>query len=298
MEHIGIDVHKRDSQLCVITRKGEVLEQRIRTERKSFAELFGKRARARILVEASTESEWVARCLEGLGHEVVVGDPNFAPMYASRDRRVKTDRRDARALAEACRLQAYRPAHRISDQQHHVRFGGGFGVIHFRRSAGSTPQSVLRPPEGRLRPRAGGLTGDEGLRCRAATGSLWPPKVDQVNTAAKARACAIGGTRSLGAHADQVHQPGGSPASPRRLPSSTDGWTRGIRSPGQRAPVARKIAVQSGTAVGGDARPEQGDRAARWNECEVGSAGRAGGAIAQHAECRADYCDSFCRSAG
>jgi transposase len=121
MEYIGIDVHKRDSQVCIITQKGEVLEQRIRTERKSFAELFGKRARARILVEASTESEWVARCLEGLGHEVVVGDPNFAPMYASRDRRVKTDRRDARALAEACRLRAYRPAHRISDRQHHVR---------------------------------------------------------------------------------------------------------------------------------------------------------------------------------
>jgi transposase len=89
MEYIGIDVHRRDSQVCVITLKGEVLEQRIRTERKSFAELFGKRSRARILIEASTESEWVARCLEGLGHEVVVGDPNFAPMYASRDRRVK-----------------------------------------------------------------------------------------------------------------------------------------------------------------------------------------------------------------
>jgi transposase len=89
MEHIGIDVHKRDSQVCIITRKREVLEQRIRTERKSFAESFGKRARARILVEASTENGWVARCLEGPGHEVVVGDPNFAPMYASRDRRVR-----------------------------------------------------------------------------------------------------------------------------------------------------------------------------------------------------------------
>jgi hypothetical protein len=45
-------VHKRESQVC-------------------------------ILVEASTESEWVARCLEELGHEVVVADPNFALMYAS-----------------------------------------------------------------------------------------------------------------------------------------------------------------------------------------------------------------------
>ena len=52
--------------------------------------------------------------LEGLGHEVVVADPNFAPMYATRTRKVKTDRRDARALAEAGLLGAYRPAHRLS----------------------------------------------------------------------------------------------------------------------------------------------------------------------------------------
>jgi transposase len=33
---------------------------------------------ARNLVEASTESEWVAQHLEALGHEVIVADPNFA----------------------------------------------------------------------------------------------------------------------------------------------------------------------------------------------------------------------------
>jgi transposase len=63
----------------------------------------------------------VARCLEALGHEVIVADPNFAPMYAQRSRKVKTDRRDARALAEACVLGAYRRAHRLSEDQRHVR---------------------------------------------------------------------------------------------------------------------------------------------------------------------------------
>src|SRR5439155_13601572 len=48
-------------------------------------------------------------------------DPNFAPMYAQRTRKVKTDRRDARALAEACLLGAYRRAQRRSDEQRHVR---------------------------------------------------------------------------------------------------------------------------------------------------------------------------------
>jgi transposase len=121
MEHIGIDVHKLESQLCILTEDGEILERRIRTQRERFAAVLAERAPAKVLIEASTESEWVARCLEQLGHEVVVADPNFAAMYATRSRRVKTDRRDARTLAQACRLGAYRPAHRTSDQQRHVR---------------------------------------------------------------------------------------------------------------------------------------------------------------------------------
>ena len=55
------------------------------------------------------------QCLEELGHEVVVADPNFAPMYGTRTRRVKTDKRDARALANACVSGTYREAHRTSE---------------------------------------------------------------------------------------------------------------------------------------------------------------------------------------
>jgi transposase len=121
MDSIGIDVHKNNSQVCILTEEGELIERRVRTTRARFAAVLGGRKAARILIEASTESEWVARCLEALGHEVVVADPNFAAMYATRSRRVKTDRRDARTLAEACRLGAYRPAHRCSDEQRNVR---------------------------------------------------------------------------------------------------------------------------------------------------------------------------------
>ena len=67
MEYVGIDLHKKESQICLLTETGEVIERRIRTEYQRFAEVLGGRPRARILVEASTESEWVARCLEALG---------------------------------------------------------------------------------------------------------------------------------------------------------------------------------------------------------------------------------------
>ncbi|HEY8234107.1 MAG TPA: hypothetical protein VIJ10_15700, partial [Vicinamibacteria bacterium] len=78
---------------------------------------FKDRQHSRVLIESSTESEWVARYLERLGHEVVVADPNYAAMYAERTRRVKTDNRDADALFEANRTGVYRPAHRRSDAQ-------------------------------------------------------------------------------------------------------------------------------------------------------------------------------------
>src|SRR5499426_1796204 len=114
VDHVGMDVHKKDSQLCILSEDGELREQRIPTEAGRFRDVLGSRPPARILIESSTESEWVARCLEALGHEVIVADPNFAPMYATRSRKVKTDRRDARALAEGCVLGAYRRAHRLS----------------------------------------------------------------------------------------------------------------------------------------------------------------------------------------
>jgi transposase len=121
MDTIGLDLHKRESQLCMIGFGGEVTEKRIVTSSERFTAVLGGRAPCRILLEASTESEWVARHLESLGHEVIVADPGFAPMYATRSKKVKTDKRDARTLAEACLLGAYRATHRVSAAQRHVR---------------------------------------------------------------------------------------------------------------------------------------------------------------------------------
>lgn len=121
MDSIGFDLGKVASQICVITGDGELIERRLKTDRQHLSQFFAGRSPARVLLETGTESEWVARHLESLGHEVVVADTNFASMYATRSRRVKTDKRDARTLAEACRLGAYRPAHRASDSRRHTR---------------------------------------------------------------------------------------------------------------------------------------------------------------------------------
>lgn len=117
MNYIGLDLGQTSSQICCLTSEGELIEKRIKTERESLKQFFSRMPRSKILLEASTISEWVARHLEELGHEVIVADPNFAPMYATRSKRIKTDKRDARALCEACRLGAYREIHRVSDHQ-------------------------------------------------------------------------------------------------------------------------------------------------------------------------------------
>ena len=59
---------------------GIQLERRIPTTRPALTALLGARAPARVLLEAGTESEWVAQHLEALGHEVLVADPNYAPV--------------------------------------------------------------------------------------------------------------------------------------------------------------------------------------------------------------------------
>lgn len=112
MAHGAIDLHKKESQVRIVTHEGEVLDRRIATRREAFTALFGPRAPMRVLLEASTESEWVACHLESLGHEVIVADPNYAPMYGGRSRRMKTDLRDVAALTLACAQGIYRPVHR------------------------------------------------------------------------------------------------------------------------------------------------------------------------------------------
>lgn len=115
MEYGAIDLHLRRSQVRIVDEnEAVVLDRRIDTTRADFDRIFGGRPRLRILIESSTESEWVAQHLESLGHEVIVADPNYAAMYGARSRRVKTDKRDVAALTVACRRGIYRRAHRVS----------------------------------------------------------------------------------------------------------------------------------------------------------------------------------------
>jgi len=118
MEYGAIDLHARYSQIRIIDAEGRVCcERRVATSAERLVDAFTGRTSLRILLETGTESEWVAQVLEGAGHQVIVADPNYAPMYGEIRRKVKTDRRDVAALAEANRRGWYRATHRVSAAQ-------------------------------------------------------------------------------------------------------------------------------------------------------------------------------------
>jgi transposase len=141
--------------------------------------LFWGRPRMRILLEAATESEWVAQPLETLGHEVIVADPNYAAMYGHRSRRIKTDRRDVAALAEACQRGCDRAAHRRSAPRRTVQAQLNIRreLTEARTRAISLPRAIVRGAGFRIR---SGSTGSFLTRVAALdlppsmTENLWP----------------------------------------------------------------------------------------------------------------------------
>ena len=122
MVYGAIDLHMRYSQIRIIDETGAVVrDQRVVTARERLVNAFAGMGPLRILLEAGMESEWVAQRLEAAGHEVIVVDPNYAPTYGELHRKVKTDRRDVAALAEANRRGWYRATHRASAPQRAMR---------------------------------------------------------------------------------------------------------------------------------------------------------------------------------
>jgi transposase len=154
MVYGAIDLHTRYSQIRIVDETGGVMcDQRVVTTGARLVAVFARYPGARILLEASTESEWVAQALEAAGHEVIVADPNYAPMYGELWRKVKTDRRDAAALAEANRRGWYRAVHRVSAAQRAMRqtLRSRRWLVQTRAGAVSLVRTLVRQTGARLR---------------------------------------------------------------------------------------------------------------------------------------------------
>jgi transposase len=99
---VGIDLHRRRSQIAVIDEHGELeLSRRIVNDRDTFRELLGDPDGTHVALEATYGWEWLAELLEEAGYDLHLAHPLRTRAIAAA--RVKTDAIDAKTLAHLLR---------------------------------------------------------------------------------------------------------------------------------------------------------------------------------------------------
>ena len=104
MEHCAIDLGGRESQICVRSSDGRIVEER-RCRTTALPAYLATRPPSRVVVETCSEAFGIADAALSAGHEVRVVPATLARSLGVGARRLKTDRRDAWALSEvSCRI--------------------------------------------------------------------------------------------------------------------------------------------------------------------------------------------------
>jgi transposase len=99
---VGIDLHRRRSQIAIVDQDGELtLSRRIINNPESFREVLGETEGTHVALEATYGWEWLADLLEQEGYDVHLAHPLRTRAIAAA--RVKTDAVDARTLAHLLR---------------------------------------------------------------------------------------------------------------------------------------------------------------------------------------------------
>ncbi|MBI4392589.1 MAG: IS110 family transposase [Euryarchaeota archaeon] len=128
MRHvIALDVHKRETQACVMTQDGTVLgEKRFRTSRPSYRRALKMLSPAPVVIETVGMHRPVALWLQELDFDVHLANTSRIPKPV-----VKTDKKDARHLADLYRANllpesylAPEEVQRLRDLARHRQFLG------------------------------------------------------------------------------------------------------------------------------------------------------------------------------
>lgn len=100
MNHIGIDIGGRESQICITQADGKIVGEH-RWATAAIGEYLTGLERCRVVVETCAESFRIADTVMDLGHEIRVVPGTLVRTLGVGARGLKTDRRDAQALAKA-----------------------------------------------------------------------------------------------------------------------------------------------------------------------------------------------------
>src|SRR3712207_5616800 len=124
MEHYaGIDVSLERSSVCVVDASGRIVrEAKVASEPEPLARFLRELGLplARVGLEAGPLSQWLPAGLTAAGFEAVLFETRHveAALWAMI---VKTDRKDARGIAQLLRMGWFRPVHRKSPPAQEVR---------------------------------------------------------------------------------------------------------------------------------------------------------------------------------
>lgn len=127
MHYLGLDVHKRFSQVALMDARGEVLHRQRLSHQdpeglKAFLASLPRPTEAAL--EATGPWPWLGDLLEEAGLSVHLASPSRVRLIA--EARVKTDEVDAKTLAHLLRLnflpEAYRPPKEVRDQRERLRY--------------------------------------------------------------------------------------------------------------------------------------------------------------------------------
>src|SRR5262245_815213 len=102
MVHVGVDLHKRVSQIAVLTADGELTHHRLPNDLAQLQSFFAQLPTpSPIAIEASGTWWWLVDLLERLGHQPVLSHPKATKAIAAA--RLKNDKVDAQRLARLLR---------------------------------------------------------------------------------------------------------------------------------------------------------------------------------------------------
>lgn len=111
MQHVGIDLGSRQSSICIVDEKGQE-KHKATLKTAELAAFFERLETSRIAIESCAESRVVALMAKDAGHDVRIVPTKFVRSLEIGARRIKTDARDARALAMA--------SFRLGDELPHI----------------------------------------------------------------------------------------------------------------------------------------------------------------------------------
>lgn len=121
--YAGIDVSLEQSRVCVVDATGKVVrEATVASEPEALARFFNglQQTPARIGLEAGPLSQWLHAGLVEAGFDAVLLETRHVRAALSA-MVVKTDRKDARGIAQLLRMGWFRPVHRKSPDAQEVR---------------------------------------------------------------------------------------------------------------------------------------------------------------------------------